>query len=393
MSRDGKVRFLFTKSLTVGLLLVSTAVALLFGELVARLTLNPGDVLLATLVDDPVLGHRIKPHTTGHDAIGFRNLVVPQRADIVGIGDSQTYGVGATRDGSWPFQLSVLLREPVYNMALGGYGPLEYLYLAEHEAKALRPRLLIIGFYLGNDLADAYAAAHQRPYWYGWRDAGSPRPSDQDFYQRSEYVEPKRRFAPVRDWLSRHSVLYSILRGTLLPQLAAWEQDRMASHVPPDVQMAWVDPSNHSIRTIFTPQLRLSVLDQHLPIVQEGLRITRRAYGSLASDAHSKGIKLLVVLIPTKEGAYCSYLQNTGVQLSETFLRLCYAEKQDKEAVAQFFVTRQIAYVDVVGDMEKSIRQHVQIYPKGSDGHPLPAGYRVIARAVYDAVSRGGYDK
>jgi hypothetical protein len=36
--------------------------------------------------------------------------------------------------------------------------------------------------------------------------------------------------------------------------------------------------------------------------------------------------------------------------------------------------------------MKKQTAQHTQIYPKDSDGHPLAAGYGVIARAVYDAM-------
>ena len=109
--------------------LMSTAIGLLLVEAALRLAVNPGDLLLASVVADPILGHRIEPHTTGHDALGFRNAAAPARAHIVAIGDSQTYGVSAPRAGSWPSQLSDMLGETVYNMALGGYGPLEYLHL------------------------------------------------------------------------------------------------------------------------------------------------------------------------------------------------------------------------------------------------------------------------
>src|SRR5262249_21309281 len=117
------------------LLVLSTVGAILLAEFGLRFTVNPGDFLHATLIDDPVLGHRIQPLTTGHDGLGYRNIVVPERADIVAIGDSQTYGVGAPRDSSWPYQLSQLLGENVYNMAVGGYGPLQYLYLTQTTAK------------------------------------------------------------------------------------------------------------------------------------------------------------------------------------------------------------------------------------------------------------------
>jgi len=238
------VRVLLEKSILFGLILVSTVVALLLGELILRHVVDPGDLLFATLVDDPVLGHRIKPHTTGHDALGFRNAVTPQRVNIVAIGDSQTYGVNAPRNGSWPHQIGVLLREPVYNMALGAYGPLEYLYLAKQEAMKLQPQQLLVGFYFGNDLLDACNVAHQRPFWYSWRELDSPKVCDPK-NPRSSHADPKKRFTAVREWLSGHSVLYSLSRITLLRPLATLESEHMASQVPPDRQLVWIDPSNN----------------------------------------------------------------------------------------------------------------------------------------------------
>jgi hypothetical protein len=382
---------LLKKSIPFGLLVVSTGTALLLGELLVRFALNPGDFLAGTTIDDPVLGHRIKPYSTGHDALGYRNPEVPEHANVVAIGDSVTYGVMAARNRSWPHQLGALLHEPVYNMALGGYGPLQYLHLARHEAKKLRPRLLLVGFYFGNDLIDAYRVAHQSPYWQDWREVGK---ADRDIsqYRHSANSEPRKLFADFRDWLSGHSVFYNVVKVTLLARLALWEQDRIASRVTPDRQMIWTDPSRDSVRTIFTPRVSLSALDTRLPIVQEGLRITKRALISLKSDADAQGVKLLVVLIPTKERAYCRYLKNSGSDIPDTFLRLCDVEEQVKRDLMRFFATRTIAYVDVSSAIEEQIEKHVQIYPKNSDTHPQAAGYGVLARVVYDAIRRLEYE-
>jgi len=391
LSGYGRVRFLFRKSIPVGLILISTVVALLFGELLVRLTVNPGDFLPATLIADPALGTRIKPHTTGHDALGFRNPEVPERADLVAIGDSMTYGYGAAGIDSWPRQLGILLQEPVYNMALGGYGPLHYLYLAEHDAKRLRPRLLLVGFYFGNDLIDAYTAAYRNSHWHGWREAGSLDGGESKL-PPIDAAEPKKLFAGLRDWLAKHSVLYSILRVTVLPRLTLWEQDRMASQAP-DRRMRWIDPSVPSVRTIFTPGLRLSALDPQLPIVQEGLRITKRAFTALKNGANAQGVRLLVVLIPTKERAYCRFLKDSGERMPNALVRLCDDEERVKEDLVQFLVASMIAHVDVTGAMEEQIRKHIQIYPTDSDSHPRSKGYGVIARAVFDAVRRQQHEK
>jgi hypothetical protein len=382
-----RLAFVLAKSVPVGVVVLSTLIALLLGELFVRFVVNQGDFLFATLVDHPVLGHRIKPHTTGHDALGFRNLAVPERAGVVAIGDSLTYGIGAARDDSWPQQISILLHESVYNMALGGYGPLEYLYLAQHEAKKLRPRLLIVGFYFGNDLIDAYNTVHRRSYWHSWRETDSEDPGESAYF-RLLHAEPKKLFAAVRDWLSRNSVLYSMLRLTLLQGLSFWEQDRMALQATPDRQMIWIDRSKNSTRTIFTPQLRLAALDPGLPSVQQGLRITKRAFSALNTDAVGQGADLLVVLIPTKERVYCRYLKDTGDPMPSTLGRLCDAEERIKEDLGQFLAANAIKYVDVTAAMEEQVRKHVQIYPTDSDAHPRATGYSVIARTVYEAVRR-----
>lgn len=376
---------MFRKLIPATLILVSTAAAMLLGELLVRLIVNPGDFLPATRIMDPALGSRIKPHTTGHDALGFRNPEVPERADVVAIGDSMTYGYGATANDSWPRQLGILLGKPVYNMALGSYGPLQYLHLAEHDAKQLRPQLLLVGFYFGNDFLDAYSSAYEKPYWHSWREAetGHGRAPAQE---QTDAVEPKKMFADLRDWLFKHSVLYSMVRVVILPRVSLWEQDRLAAQAAPDRLMTWTDPSKPSVRTIFVPQARLSVLDPQLTSVQEGLRMTKRSFEAIKEIADSRGTRLLVILIPTKERAYCRYLRDSGVRIPNALGRLCDAEAQIKEDLVQFFAEKKIAHIDVTRAMEEQIQKHVQLFPADSDGHPQAKGYSVIAQAVYDAL-------
>jgi len=160
--RPGRMAALLTLAVALGIGVAAMEVGL-------RLALNPSDFMQATLVDDPVLGQRIAPGTSGHDALGYRNAQVPAKARVVAIGDSHTYGVSAPRDGSWPQQLSARLGEPVYNLGLGGFGPLQYLHLARTTARDLQPKVVVVGFYFGNDLLDAYYIAHGRPHWQAWR--------------------------------------------------------------------------------------------------------------------------------------------------------------------------------------------------------------------------------
>ncbi len=113
------------------------------------------------VIQDQRLGYRPNPAHPEHDQRGFRNKFVPVAADIVALGDSQTYGVDVSLDRAWPHQLADLAKLQVYSMAYGGYGPVHSLFLFE-EAKKLHPRLIIETFYAGNDLYDSYSIVYDR---------------------------------------------------------------------------------------------------------------------------------------------------------------------------------------------------------------------------------------
>lgn len=380
------LRPLIGKLVPAALVVASTTVAVLLAEVALRFAVNPADFLHATLVEDPVLGQRIQPLTTGHDALGFRNREVPQHADIVAIGDSNTYGVSAPREGSWPHQLSGLLGESVYNMGLGGFGPLQYLHLAQVTAKPLRPRLWVVGFYFGNDLMDAYYVAHGQSHWRAWRQS-TPDTAGGVVHDDARNKEvPAKRFGALRDWLARKSVLYSVLRATVFERLASQERDQIVRRSAPDVRWAWTDPAKADVHTVFTPQGRLSALDLDNPRVREGLQISQRALAALQAEADLQGVRMLTVLIPTKERAYCAYLEATRAVLPISHARLCQAESRAKGELVRFLQDQRVAHIDVTGALEAKIGQHVQLYPADSDGHLQSTGYGVVAQAIAQAI-------
>src|SRR2546428_394876 len=88
-----------------GILAGAGVLSLFLAEGLARLALRPADYLSVEMVKDPVLGAVPSSSTRagGFDDWGFRNREVPETADIVVIGDSQTYGNTATMEDSWPY--------------------------------------------------------------------------------------------------------------------------------------------------------------------------------------------------------------------------------------------------------------------------------------------------
>jgi hypothetical protein len=256
-----------SKLQSVGLAVVAIGVSLVLAEGVSRLVVDAADFLNVDPVADEYLGHKLAPGAGGHDDLGFRNRSVPVQADIVAIGDSMTYGSGAPRDGAWPQQLAALSGQSVYNMGLGGYGPLQYLHLAGHQAKQFKPKQLLVSFYFGNDFVDAYMLPQNLPRWAGWKESNAASaPASAPATAPSEAApKPTKRGGALRDWLSRHSVLYGLLRTTVLAPFAVAEQKKLADKMTPDERMSWSDPAAPDIKTVFTAQQRTSAQDPSQP--------------------------------------------------------------------------------------------------------------------------------
>ncbi len=166
------------------------------------------------------------------------------------------------------------------------------------------------------------------------------------------------------------------------------EQKGLAAQTTADQRMSWSDPAAPSVMTVFTPQQRGSAQDTLQPNVREGMQITQRAFTAIKDEADKQGVPLLVVLIPTREKAYCPYLKTTGAKLPPAFQKLCEVEEANKAELVQAFNARGIAFVDASPALEAEVARHIQIYPPTSDGHPTSLGHKAIAEAVLAALKK-----
>jgi len=360
------------------LFLVSVTVALLAAEFAARIFLDPVDYLMPTLVADDFLDHRVVGHTGAHDAWGFRNREVPSRAEIVCIGDSMTYGVAARARDSWPAELAKMRGTTTYNMSLGGYGPIQYLYLMRTQAVELHPGIVIVGLYLGNDLVDAYNVVHSHKNWssYETRDLADLPP--QLIYSR----RTGKFLGGLRDWLSRRSVLYVLV--TQLPFFNFVRERETAGYEGSDTRIEYRDTTHHEI---FYLDSRLRPLDLTDPRINAGLEITEHVMTDMSSAAKRSAIRLIIAVIPTKERVYGDVLNQAGyltgssghggTELLASALR---DEDTVRETIVSFLRQQQIEFVDPLPALSQGVAQQ-DLYPL-TDGHPNSAGYRVIASSI-----------
>jgi lysophospholipase L1-like esterase len=293
------------------------------------------------LVQDPYTVVRTQPlrppgPTGPTDVLGFRNAAVPNRADVVAIGDSQTFGLNAPLQGNWPSRLDDALgdRSSVYAMAGGGWGAVQYLDIFR-KALFLDPRLVIVAFYSGNDAMESFRVAYSVEHWSDLR-VDPDIPPDQ---------RPPAPPAPADDiWEAR---------------FGPGETDFM----------------------VFTPGRRLYANRQH-PVVDAGWKIMAEVGRRIAAEARAAGVAVVFAIIPTKELIYAERVAASGLTPPDDYARLVELERPRIEALAESLRgLGGVTTVDLLGPLSRAaLQQHTHL--RGPDGHPRPRGYTLIAETL-----------
>jgi hypothetical protein len=267
---------------TLALLALALGVCVLASEVVLRIALDPIDFLKPVRERGEILPHVIRPGSGGHDDWGFRNREVPEQVALLAIGDSMTYGMSAPREGTWPAQLGRRRDHTVYILALGGYGPAEYLHLLERFGPSLAPREVVIGLYLGNDLADT------------WQVLGGTR---KKFSKRPPESRP---FGRPRAWLARNSMLYQVAKAAM-PGLSLRARENLAG-VEASEDLIALEAGE--LRTTFLPEVTLARLDLEREEVRRGLDGALGLLDQMDGRCRELPARCLVALIPTKESVF-----------------------------------------------------------------------------------------
>ena len=366
--------------------------ALLIAEGIARIFIDPVDYLWRHLSYDPVLRYKIEPHSAGHDSLGYRNKYVPESADIVTLGDSQTYGESSPAKYSWPSILGSLTGKETYNMGVSGYGPAEYFYLLGNGALEFKPDVVVVGFYLGNDLADTYTAVYTVERWRHLRNPASARSPEDDEETKADVApeaeetplekkpfeyELKRRVYGAAGWFAENSVLYRVVTASYLG-------DRMRQKMMLDrgEKITTLDAREYGIHTGFTPVRRLEALDLDKENIREGLALALGFFDNMNKLAEENGVRFLVVILPTKESVFGEFVEgNAALQYSGEIDRLLLNERQVSAEAESYFDEHGIPYLDLLGPLrEAALRE--QIYPNNYSGHFNRNGNRVIAESI-----------
>jgi hypothetical protein len=346
-------------------------------------------------VPDPEFGYRNSPFFPGHDRRGYRNDDALDHYDILAIGDSSTYGFGASAEGSWPRQLRTLSGRTVYNGGVGGYGPCEYLRVAE-ELSVLKPKLVILALYLGNDLADAYGSVvlERRCPILATTDAAvvaAMQQADEKATLRDLFVEFETTMMDPPQTFWKRSALYGLARSLVnrlqttgaIPFRHADDTFQAAASRPFRVPMESPDP----YRTVFVdPRLYELAIDLNDPRIAEGLRITLEAIKMLQTSLEQRGVPLVVALIHNKPFVMAPVLERDRLDLFPRFQRLIGLEARATEAVSRWLSSHRIRFLDTGDHLRAEVLSGRMLFAESDDHHPTSVGYGAIAAAIFEFV-------
>lgn len=375
------------------IVLVSTLFALCLGELILRIT-NQGPT-----VPDEYLSFRMRPNFD-YDAQGFRNPRVLTQADIVVMGDSQTEGNNATREEAWPYILGGLANTSVYSMAVGGYSSVQYGHLVD-TAIQLNPKVVLIGWYLGNDLLEAERYTYQLPVWEALRNSEyvpQDESVDKDAYDfrtiLGSGVRPDSlsyHILRIRMWIRSQSLLYGLLGNATrsfrehigVANTRAEKQDsiRSLSNEYPD--LAYVYDTTKQFETVLSPSYRTDAVDLEHPAASEGWRITKERYRFIKQRLSEAGVPLIIVIIPTKEKVYLEYMKSQNQEVPETFSNYDGKETKLLEQIQNFCAEESLTCISMLDTMRDAMIAGEDIYGETMDGHPRAPGYAVIGKKAY----------
>jgi hypothetical protein len=341
--------------------------------------LDVSSLSAAELDFDPVLGHALRKGRGGMDAWGFRNQRVPERASIVCLGDSQTFGVNIPASDTWPRSLARRSGAEVYNLGLGGYGPLQYLALIE-RALELEPRIVVVGFFIGNDLLDAHRFAGLE-HWAALRDPAL------------EYRVPDDIEREDRRSLNLSMALVDGLVGgsRLMGRLAA--EIKLELKVNPALaglfgeRQASASLDEGPVRTHFAPEYWVSCIRLARPAVRDGLRINAVCLDGILSACRERSVELVLLFLPTKEAVYARWLSERGDERAARLLELSQAEAEAAAAVANQARERGVRVVDPTPDLVAALEEGVACWPTNSDCHFNSRGCERVAGAVWSEIA------
>ena len=316
---------------------------------------------------DSILSYRLTPSHTGvfSNRVEYRTTVrtderglrIPAgaagaRADarrVLMLGDSFVFGQGVDAEDALPLQIEQALAQrgdsvSVLNGGVVGYSTVQELAWFERIGGSLKPDVVIVGFFLGNDLQDNRTSSLER------------------FVRGVITAPPSRWYSPATEWAYRHSELYDLVRK---------------------VPETWADRRRNGPNAVVTGYSR-----KYLPpddsVYRQEIAITASALGGLADHARGVGARLFVVLIPE---AIQVERARQGKLLRIATDSVHFDFDHPNHDVARRLDSIGVGWLDLTPTLRAAAARGAALYYP-IDGHWTRAGNTLAAQTIADALVR-----
>ncbi len=154
---------------------------------------------------------------------------------------------------------------------------------------------------------------------------------------------------------------------------------------PPDSEL-WDVQFSDGLEFSFAPKLRLASNQEH-PAVQAGYDVMAIVAKQIVEIAATRNVRVVFTIIPTAELVYARKVRSENIVASSEYSALIAAETMRIERLAaELSKIPRATYVDIVSVLQSEALGSEPLYPP-ANGHPLPAGYQIIAEALAPTVS------
>lgn len=267
-----------------------------------------GDIVRLGFLPPDLVRHPLYRFPFSTDAEGFRNQPGAEDAPVAALGDSFTDAMTLPAEAVWPSRLSARLGVAVRNYGTAGFGPGQERRVLEEYVLRRRPRVVVVGFFAGNDLQDAERfrlfeqdASFRTSFAHGW-----------------QFKEVVARFDNLYVVSIAHGIA-SLLQHPARGREAPGEPDGYSGDDPraPGVSRAGFDRGLFTV-PVAGRTLRFAFLPAYLNTLRfsraeieawPGWALTREAYRHMDREVRAAGARLVVMFIPHKAQVYLPLLQ------------------------------------------------------------------------------------
>jgi GDSL-like Lipase/Acylhydrolase family len=265
-----------------------------------------GDIVRMGFLPPDLVRHPAYSFPLATDADGFRNAGEQPLGEVAALGDSFTDALTLPAELSWPARLGSLLHTSVRNYGTAGFGPGQEQRVLEEYVLPRRPRLVVVGFFAGNDLQDAER-------FEAFEKNGGPFPASGLGWKFKEVIARFDQLYVMSLYEGASHFVQGRGRGARgpvgIPSAVDYSGEDPAAVLAPepafDRGLFKIPRSGHVLRFAFLPPylncLRFSRAEL---LASPGWEATRRSYREMQRLARRQGAELVVMFIPSKAQVY-----------------------------------------------------------------------------------------